>query len=49
MADRVSANSDLPGIFLSALAVVWILAFILGNLFLYGYVPCLSKADFRTG
>lgn len=47
MADRTSIISDFPGLFLSPLAVVQILAFIVGNVFYWGTFPAL--ADFLIG
>lgn len=47
MADRTSIISDFPGLFLSPLAVVQILAFIVGNVFYWG--TFLALADFLIG
>lgn len=47
MADRTSIINDFPGLFLSPLAVVQILAFIVGNVFYWG--TFLASADFLTG
>lgn len=46
MADRTSIISDFPGLFLSPLAVMQILAFIVGNVFYLGIF--VASADFLT-